>query len=317
MLMRTAIRALSGSKERAKLSIFIFHRVLPVADPFNPDAIDRQRFGQMLDWIGDWFRVLPLSDAVAALRSGTLPSRPAAITFDDGYADNLTVAAPCLLERGMTATFFIATGFLDGGRMFNDTVTEAFRRTPLEHIDLSGVGLGKRSLGSLAERRHAIGEITESIKYRPLTERADALKFLELACGAALPDDLMMTSDQLRSLAAMGMEIGAHTVNHPILAVLDPVSAEREIVQSRETLEDLIGSPVRAFAYPNGAPGRDYLPEHSVLVSRLGFQAAVSTAWGTGHRGSDPFQLPRFTPWDLSKNAFFARTCMNLLDRVG
>ncbi|MCK9259472.1 MAG: polysaccharide deacetylase family protein [Azoarcus sp.] len=141
MLMRAALGTLSRPGERGRLSIFIFHRVLSAPDPLFPDEVDIERFSQILDWIGAWFNVVPLSRAVDDLAAGTLPARAAAITFDDGYADNLLNAAPCLAERGMPASFFIATGFLDGGRMFNDNVIEAVRHTTLDHIELSSIGV--------------------------------------------------------------------------------------------------------------------------------------------------------------------------------
>jgi peptidoglycan/xylan/chitin deacetylase (PgdA/CDA1 family) len=64
------------------------------------------------------------------------------ITFDDGYADNVEVALPILLRYEIAADFFVSTGFLDGGRMWNDTVIEAFRATPLDRVDLGDFGLG-------------------------------------------------------------------------------------------------------------------------------------------------------------------------------
>lgn len=313
MLMRTALGTLSRPGERGRLSIFIFHRVLSAPDPLFPDEVDLARFNEILDWIGAWFNVLPLSRAVDDLAAGTLPARAAAITFDDGYADNLVNAAPCLAARGMSAAFFIATGFLDGGRMFNDNVIEAVRRTNREDIDLTPIGLGGIPLASIDDKRAAIATILRAIKHRQPAARADAVQYVVEACGASLPDDLMLTTPQLRALAAMNMEIGAHTVNHPILAALDAGSAEREIAQSRETLEGLLGDRIRLFAYPNGKPGQDYLPEHVGIVKRLGFQAAVSTSWGAADRSSDLFQLPRFTPWDRSKYAFFARSFRNLM----
>lgn len=316
MLMRTALGTLSRSGERGRLSIFIFHRVLSEPDPLFPGEIDIKRFGEILDWIRAWFNVLPLSRAVTELAAGTLPARAAAITFDDGYADNLVNAAPCLAARGMSACFFIATGFLDGGRMFNDSVIEAIRLSTRDGIDLSAIGLGAIQLGSVAEKQTAIASILREIKHRPPAARADAVQYIVEVCGAELPDDLMLSSSQLRNLAAMDMEIGAHTVNHPILATLDPVTAEHEIAASREVLESLLDTRIRLFAYPNGKPGQDYLPEHVNIVKRLGFQAAVSTAWGAAGSKDDLFQLPRFTPWDRSKYAFYARLLRNLASQA-
>jgi hypothetical protein len=68
---------------------------------------------------------------------------------------------------------------------------------------------------------------------------------------------------------------------------------------------------VRLFAYPNGKPGRDYSREHVDMVRELGFEAAVSTAWGVGHAASDPYQLPRFTPWDKTPGRFALRLLHN------
>ena len=87
-----------------------------------------------------------------------------------------------------------------------------------------------------------------------------------------------MTSDQVRALHEAGMEIGGHTVNHPILARTDDSVSSVEIANGKEMLEGIIGGPVRLFAYPNGKPGRDYVRQHPEMVKRLGFDAAVSTA---------------------------------------
>ena len=68
--------------------------------------------------------------------------------------------------------------------------------------------------------------------------------------------------------------------------------------RSRQALEGIVGQPVRLFAYPNGRPGEDYTRRDRDLVESLGFDAALSTTWGAASRGSDLYQLPRFTPWD-------------------
>lgn len=109
------------------LSILVYHRVLPQADPLFPSIVDAERFSLQLELLRRCFNVLPLPEALARLRNGSLPPRAACITFDDGYADNEAVALPLLRQHGLHATFFIASGFLDGGRMWNDTVIEAVR----------------------------------------------------------------------------------------------------------------------------------------------------------------------------------------------
>jgi peptidoglycan/xylan/chitin deacetylase (PgdA/CDA1 family) len=117
----------------------------------------------------------------------------------------------------------------------------------------------------------------------------------------------MMDEVQVRELHRRGIEIGAHTVSHPILAKLDPAAAKREIAASRRALEEMIDSPVTAFAYPNGRPTTDYAPLHAQIAAEAGFALAVSTAWGAATRESDVFQLPRIAPWDKRAVRYGAR----------
>ena len=124
---RALFGLLSPGGARARLTVLIFHRVHPGQDAMFPGEMHAATFRERMGWVREWFNVLPLDEAVAALARGTLPARALAITFDDGYADNFTVALPILQQLGLPATFFIATGFLDGGRMWNDTVIEAMR----------------------------------------------------------------------------------------------------------------------------------------------------------------------------------------------
>jgi len=310
--LRMAFSLLSPAAAGARLSVFIFHRVLPEPDALFPDEVHAARFDQLLGWIKTWFRVLPLDEAAQQLACGRLPARAAAITFDDGYEDNDSVARPLLQRHGLVATFFIATGFLDGGRMWNDTVIESIRRTSKAELDLRPLGLGQHALPTLPARRAAIAQLLPQIKYMQPEARVALTQRLAHAAEVSPPVDLMMRSEQVLAMRRAGMQIGAHTVSHPILARLDLSAARQEMAQSKQALEQLLGEPVSLFAYPNGRPGKDYLPEHAVLARELGFQAAVSTAWGAGRQGTDPFQLPRFTPWDRDRLRFGLRMVRNL-----
>lgn len=313
MLMRSAFHLASTRGGAPRLNIFVFHRVLPAPDPLFPDEVDTVAFDRMLGWIASWFRILPLADGIAQLRRGELPARAAAITFDDGYADNLTQALPILQRHHAPATLFVATGFLDGGRMWNDTVIEAVRRTPLTHLDLGAIDMGRVAVGSVAEKRHAIGELIPRIKHLPPLARERHVAAVAEASQATLPDDLMMASAQLREWHRAGMGVGAHTVTHPILATTDAETARQEMLDSKRWLEALLGERIGLFAYPNGKPGQDYRAEHAGLAADVGFDAALATVWGAARRDSDVFQLPRFTPWDRTKYRFGARLLQNLL----
>lgn len=312
-MFRPVFRALSRGGARGKLNVFIFHRVLPAPDPLFPEEIDVQVFTAMLGWLAAWFEVLPLADAIERLHAGRLPPRAAAITFDDGYADNWTHATPCLQARGMHATFFVATDFLDGGCMWNDVIIESLRRCTLPELDLSFLGQGRLALGAPAQRRAAIDALIGRIKYLAHGERIEVVTRLAEQAGVRIPGDLMMSSEELRCLQRAGMEIGGHTASHPILARIPDADARAEIAKGREILQGITGEPVRLFAYPNGKPGQDYDDRHVAMVRELGFQAAVSTHWAYADAGSDRFQLPRFTPWDRSRARFGLRMMRNLL----
>lgn len=313
MLIRTALSVLSPAGPRSRLSILIFHRVLDEPDPLFPDEVDSRRFDEMMGWVAGWFNVLPLDEAVKRLKQGDLPARAAAITFDDGYADNWLNAVPILQKHGLHATFFIAAGFLDGGRMWNDTLIESVRNTRAAQIDLSWLGKPTLALDSIAEKRTALDALIPAIKHMVASERDAAVARVAASCAAVLPDDLMLTTAQLRALRSAGMGVGAHTVSHPILARIDAATAHREIAESRERLEELLGERCGLFAYPNGKLGQDYLPAHVEMVRSIGFDAAVSTNWGASNTAADEFQLRRFTPWDQSRSRFAFRLARNLI----
>jgi len=297
---------------RGRLTILIFHRVHERPDPLFPDEPDAARFDEMMGWIKSWFNVLPLDQAARRLASGTLPPRSAAITFDDGYADNYTQALPILHRHGLCATFFIATGYLDGGCMWNDRIINAIRRSQLPQLDLRHLGLGCHALASAAAKRLAIDVLLSRTKYLSSDKRLEQVEHIAQAAAVDEAFQPMMTSTQARELHRAGMQIGAHTVSHPILAKLEIDPARDEIARSKIELEQLIGEEISAFAYPNGKPGDDYRPEHADLVRQAGFTCAVSTAWGAAQTGDDLFQLPRFTPWGRSRLPFALQLIKNL-----
>ena len=310
--IKGVLGTLSPAGARARLSTLIFHRVHAVPDALYPDEPDARRFEEIMYWVKGWFNVLPLRAAVAGLHKGTLPARAAAITFDDGYADNCEVALPILRKLGLPATFFVATGFLNGGRMWNDTVIESVRRVSTPEFDLSTPKLGRFATGSLEEKRATIEKIIGATKYLPGREREEAVAAIESASGHRLPTDLMMTDAQVRELRDAGMEIGAHTRTHPILARCAPEDAAAEIAAGRDDLSAILGEPPRFFAYPNGKPGADYDSSHVAMARRMGFDAALSTVWGAARAGDDLYQLPRFTPWARKRLPFALRLAQNL-----
>lgn len=306
----------SPAGKHARLSIVLYHRVPLEADELLNDLGNVQSFDKHIHYLSNHFNILPLYEATQRLQDNSLPSRAACITFDDGYADNAEVALPVLQKYGVSATFFIATGFINGDMMWNDKVIELVRRAPGQFLDLSEIGLGKHTIDSLEQRRSLLLSLIDKLKYLPFEERHAQVEQLCQRISVELPKNLMMTDDQVRQLYNAGMEIGGHTVAHPILSRLGYDAAYDEIAKGKQMLENIIQAPVRFFAYPNGKPGRDYLPEHVAMLKEIGFEAAVSTAWGAADNSVDIYQLPRFTPWDITQTRFVMHMIQNMLRTV-
>ncbi|MDR1424008.1 MAG: polysaccharide deacetylase family protein [Azoarcus sp.] len=313
MLLRSALGLFSPAGQRARLSILIFHRILSAPDPLFPGELDVARFEARLRWIAGWFDVLPFERALTQLRDGSLPPRAAVITIDDGYAESYTRALPLLQRYGLNATFFVSSGFLAGGHMWNDCLIEAVRRTQAERLETGLVEAPAMPLRTLEEKRAFLGRLIPAVKYLSLSARREAIARIVEASGVELSGAPMLDAAQLRALRAAGMHIGSHTHNHPLLTACTDAEAEAEIAEGKSRLESAIGEPVRFFAYPNGKPGTDYARRHIDMVRRLGFEAAVTTQWGSNTRQTDPYQLARFTPWDRSRWRFGLRLMGNLM----
>jgi len=289
-----------------KLFILIYHRVLNEFDPMNPSEVDKAIFTWQMALLKKHFNVLSLHDGIQALNAGSLPPRAVCITFDDGYADNLLNAVPILSANQLPATFFIASDYLDGGIMWNDRIIETIRHLSQVSLDLSALQLGVYDIETVQNKSSVASEIVAKVKHLEVNERQACVDYIA-NLAAALPSDLMLTAAQLKQLSESGMEVGGHTLSHPILATLNAEQANHEIAQNKLILEGILGKPIRYFAYPNGKPGQDYLPEQVDMVKQSGYEAAVSTLWGVSDKKTDQWQLARATPWDRTPERFMMR----------
>lgn len=307
LLRRTgdAIGALGGARRR--LCVVNYHRVLAAPDPLLESEPDVDTFRWQLDLLARCFNVLPLHEAVDRLAQGTLPPRAVCITFDDGYRSVHDLALPLLRQFGLPATVFVTSGYVGEANMWNDRIIEAVQSLPAGQLDLSELGLGAYPLHSLADRKSTVGTLTEASKYLPPKARLELISRLENLVGEGLAHGLMLTPQMIVNLTLNGIEIGGHTISHPILTSLDDSSARLEIAGGKTQLEEITGRPVRFFAYPNGKIGKDFDQRHAQMAQEAGFVAAFTTAAGAANRHHDLFQLPRGRPWDTSPLLFGLR----------
>lgn len=259
-------------------------------------------FEQQIRYLTRSYRVVPLDD-LAAMLSGTRPLVPgaAAVTFDDGFRDNHTLARPILRRYGCPATVFVTVGAVDGNTpLWTEQLRLALRATRAASLDATWLGLGRQPIGSDPERLHCLRELKTRLKRMPDAQRqhalAEVLRLLvpreQAAEAAAEAHDEMLTWAMVSELPAQGIAIGAHTVTHRILTRIERLDAQWEIQESKQRLEKTLGHTVHHFAYPNGGP-QDWGPEIQTLVREAGFVTACTTVPGTNPVGQDLFALRR------------------------
>lgn len=268
-----------------RVPILMYHRVHPDRDVLS---VSPERFALHMRVVRECFAPLSLSELTLHLRRGRpLPPRALVVTFDDGYRDNYTHAFPVLKAYGIPATFFVTTGLIGERRHFWwDRVRQGLK--PEAAVSAAWPELGDRLRGR--SRAEQVALVEEALKRVATVEARDRL---ELLCAPVVPETRgTMTWAELKEMAEAGMEIGSHTVTHPILANQDPAEAAWEVRHSKEVLERELGREVAHFAYPNG--GRDdFSPALMRQIEAAGYVSACSTLEGFVSKRSDPFSLER------------------------
>jgi peptidoglycan/xylan/chitin deacetylase (PgdA/CDA1 family) len=290
------------------LSILRYGRIVATPDPLFPELPDVRAFTQHLRWLQRWCRVLPLGTAVRRLRAGTLPARSVCLTFDGAFAEYATVALPLLQRAGVRATFFVASGQVDGPPCWREALTKLVRSAPGPRLCLARAGFGSFDIGCMLRRRAVLDLLLAALAGLPPAERMERIRALT---GA--PRCAGLSADQLIALHRAGMEIGANTVSAQALATLSNADARAEIADSRRQLEQIVHAPVTLFAYPEGKPGTDFERRHGHMLRSAGFEAAVTTAGGAARAGTDPYELPRTRIHASSSTRFLLRLGRNLL----
>jgi peptidoglycan/xylan/chitin deacetylase (PgdA/CDA1 family) len=241
-----------------------------------------------------------------------LPPRSVAVTFDDGFLDNLEVALPILKHYGVPATFYILVGAVETGTMpWYCRINFAFRttrkrtwtdsedghvyklETPQDRKSALSVAWGAGARKTGAVQAEFVGQIEESLEVEPI------------------PTRVMLTWDQVRALKKDGHIIGGHTLSHPNLAHVTEREAQAEIVGCKQRLEQELGAPVDHFCYPHPALNPQCTQTTVEITRQAGFKSAVLTKCGPVRRGDEPFLLKRIYPandldqWQWNLNLTF------------
>lgn len=321
------------SKYVSSVLILVYHRVAELSSDPQLMAVTPQHFAEHLEILGSKAFPISLQNLIKALGEGNIPNKGVVITFDDGYSDNLRLAKPLLERFHIPATVFVSSGAVGKERPFWWDELEGLLLRPgtlpeTLHLNINGEikiwELGEAAAyheqdyrmnrgWSIIDRndpspRHSIyRSLCSQMRTLPSEEQRKILD--DLSAWAGRPsficdDHLPLTPCEIKDLVQGGLiEIGAHTMTHPVLSMLPYAAQKTEIQQSKIQLENVIGYPVTSFAYPYGAK-IDYTIETVSMVQQAGFTCACSNIPEVTWNGTDPFQLPRVIVRDWDGETF-------------
>jgi peptidoglycan/xylan/chitin deacetylase (PgdA/CDA1 family) len=322
--------------------VLLYHRVTALRSDPQLLCVSPERFAEHMEILRHSWRPLSLADLVEATGERRLPARSVAVTFDDGYADNLHEARPALARSGVPATVFVVGAAVGSDREFYWDEVERLlllppRVPPVLRLNMPdgprAWELGEGALRPIDDEKWRTWDVLAAHDpssrhgiYRDLCRElmgssADAREVVleQLRCWSGeapqgRPSHRTLREDELVTLADGGLvEIGAHTMHHPRLAELTPEQQSEEIRGGRNRLESILGRPPRGFSYPYGGRA-DYNRDSIRLVRDAGFAFACSNFGGPVANREDVFQVRRVIVRDWNGEEFKARMEEALLD---
>ena len=290
----TGTFAVFRAMNRRRILVLTYHRF---TDSPRPGRTSAALLASQLDYLTKHYTVLPLSLVEERIRDGQrLPPATAAVTVDDGYSDFHDVAWPVLRRRKIPATLFVVTDFVDRRRwIWTDIIPFVIGRTRLDHISVDVAGTRvDTALKPDGARRAAASRVNALLKHQPDEVKEATIHRIAAYCGIALPatppaEHASCTWAQLRAMSAAGIEIGSHTVTHPILTHVSAERLQGELEGSRERLHEMLGRAPTVFCYPNGSYNRIVRD----AVGRAGYGLAVTSDSGLNDATVDPLALRR------------------------
>jgi len=282
----------SGARAASRLTIIRHHRVYADGErPLYRLGVSESVFEAQLAML-DRLGLTPVSVAEGwSLLRERRPGHHVAMSFDDGYADNVRRALPRLEARSAKATFYLTAGWMESRTVpWWDLLADALERT---HVPRMSLGLGGAALdlplATRAERGRALRALLPALGLPP-RERDRALDEIRARLEVASPPACELADwDTAAALMKAGMEVGAHTLEHPLLTRVSADEQRREIAGSIDLIERRLGVRAAGLAYPGG----DYDAATARIAAECGLAYAVTTRAGTNDSGARAFELRR------------------------
>ena len=250
----------------------------------DPYALNVEGIRRQFTYLRQHFQVvtlLELAERLAGRRK--LDRHMVALTIDDGRRSCYEFLFPLLKEFAMPATFFVVSSFIRGEDwIWTDKV-----------VWLSEQPNAPPELG--ADKIEGIFRLLNRMRPEKRNAWIEAMAAsMGLACPKVPPAKFAPCSwSELQEMAASGwMEIGSHTVTHPILSTVTDEESWDELSRSRSQIEEGMGRTVKCFCYPNGMPG-DYRPIQVLQVEQAGYACSVTAEFGMVTQAGDRYRLPR------------------------
>lgn len=300
-----------------------YHRVARVERDTYEVCVTPEHFDEQMEMLNKYTHPISLSQLVQYLKTDSLPSKSVAVTFDDGYADNLHQAKPVLEKYSVPATVFVCTGYA-GKEFWWD---EMERLVESSQADLRALRLevgenlfqweqndgdsAARSLDIRSKFRKALYCFLLPLDVDDLNQALKTIRAWSGVSGEDVSTPRGMSHQELLQLTEGGLvELGAHTRHHPMLPHLSLERQQDEIVSSKKDLEDLLGKRVIGFAYPNGRA----TIETKGIAHEAGFAFACTSLQDLVRPGGDLYAMTRFWQKDVDGDKFLQdlRLWMNL-----
>jgi peptidoglycan/xylan/chitin deacetylase (PgdA/CDA1 family) len=302
-------RILPAFREPAVI-ILCFHRVTNEKHSWLRVYPDADGFEWRMRALQSLLPIYDLESALDNLRDGSLKKTVAAVSFDDGYKDNIDVAFPILNRLAIPATFFVSTGFLGSSGLTGERLRQAFATTSETQLKVPEVQESSLIWTDELSRSQVMTKVNRSLKYMHWLERERLTNEIVSALGSKDDASAMMTSEDLLKLEAAGMKIGSHSHMHAIGNVISDEEFTTDLQSSLSVLSSKLNNPISIFAFPNGKTQLDYGAKHLPLVKAVGFKYAITSNPGIVEPSFEAFAVPRFTPWDNTRVKFSLRLMM-------
>jgi peptidoglycan/xylan/chitin deacetylase (PgdA/CDA1 family) len=288
-----ALKLLTSVRREHPFIILVYHRIVDDRSRYlKKGAVVHHHvkdFKREVLYLKRSFQILSMDEVVDRIKSGMGFRRPSiAITFDDGYLDNYTLAYPVLKKHGVPATIYLTTSLVGTpDRIWTDQIGLAFLETPKDHFSFSEL-FGDKTvpIKTKEEKEEANSDVSELLKLRSDGKRKELMQKLfetlevNESVGRNCGERMMLNWDEVQEMRKDGVTMGSHSHTHPILSRMSIQKAKDEILKSKKVLEENVDIEVKHFSFPNGRE-EDFSEELRDYCREIGFESVCSVTYGT------------------------------------